>query len=175
MRFRVFAGGEIDIGGVRRRCALGRSGVVPAEKKREGDGATPAGDWPLRRVFYRPDRTDRVRTHLPVQAITADDGWCDAPEDPSYNRPVRLPYVASAERLWREDAAYDLFVVIGYNDDPPRAGRGSAIFVHLATGDYAATAGCIALSRPDLEGLLAAAQPGDTLEITPPSVGASGP
>src|ERR1051326_1852856 len=36
------------------RCALGRAGIL--ENKHEGDGATPAGDFPLREVYFRPDR-----------------------------------------------------------------------------------------------------------------------
>ncbi|HEY5346811.1 MAG TPA: hypothetical protein VIJ72_01360, partial [Rhizomicrobium sp.] len=83
-------------------------------------------------------------------------GWCDAPGDPSYNRPVRLPYPASAEQLWREDHVYDIIVVLGFNDDPVIAGKGSAIFLHLAKPDYAPTAGCVALALPDM---LAALKP----------------
>ncbi|HEX7760428.1 MAG TPA: L,D-transpeptidase family protein, partial [Caulobacteraceae bacterium] len=97
--------------------------------------------------------------------IAPSDGWCDAPADPAYNRPVTLPYPASAEHLWREDHVYDLIVVLGHNDDPPVAGMGSAIFLHLARPDYAPTEGCVALSRPDLERVLAMARPGDALTI----------
>ena len=100
--------------------------------------------------------------------IAPDDGWCDAPDDAAYNRPVKLPYPASAERMWRDDGLYDLVVVLGYNDDPPEAGRGSAIFLHLARPDYAPTQGCVALARPDLEAVLALAGPGSALEVLRP-------
>jgi L,D-peptidoglycan transpeptidase YkuD (ErfK/YbiS/YcfS/YnhG family) len=139
--------------------------VVPAADKREGDGASPAGVWPIRRVLYRPDRGSAPTTALPVAAISEDDGWCDAPEDPAYNRPVKLPYPASAERMWRDDHLYDLVVILGHNDDPPVAGLGSAIFLHLAKPDYAPTHGCVAVARADLEAFLGAAQAGDAVEI----------
>jgi len=151
------------------RCALGPSGVIPPRDKREGDGATPLGPLPIRRVLYRPDRGPAPRTALPVAAIAADDGWCDAPDDAAYNQPVKLPYPASAERMWRDDGLYDLVVVLGYNDDPPEPGRGSAIFLHVAKPDYAPTQGCIALARPDLEAVLALLGPGSTLEVLPPA------
>jgi L,D-peptidoglycan transpeptidase YkuD (ErfK/YbiS/YcfS/YnhG family) len=142
-------------GGRRMRCRLGRAGI--AADKREGDRATPAGAFLMRRVLYRPDRETPPPTRLPLAAIAPDDGWCDAPADPAYNRPVRLPYRASAERLWREDALYDLLVVLGCNDEPVVPGRGSAIFLHLQAADGAPTEGCIALARADLLAVLAEA------------------
>jgi L,D-peptidoglycan transpeptidase YkuD (ErfK/YbiS/YcfS/YnhG family) len=129
-------------------CALGRAGCLA--RKREGDGATPVGQWQLRRVLYRADRTPRPRTALPVRAIRRDDGWCDAGTDRNYNRPVRHPYPASAERLWRIDQLYDVIVLLGYNDAPRRRGRGSAIFMHVARPGLEPTEGCIALARPHL-------------------------
>jgi L,D-peptidoglycan transpeptidase YkuD (ErfK/YbiS/YcfS/YnhG family) len=147
------------------RAAFGRGGLKPAADKREGDGASPIGVWPLRRVIYRPDKGPAPTTGLAVEAMHRQDGWCDAAGDPNYNRRVALPYPASAERMWRDDDVYDLVVVLGHNDDPPVPGMGSAIFLHIARDDYSPTEGCVALARPDLEALLAAAGPGDSLEI----------
>jgi L,D-peptidoglycan transpeptidase YkuD (ErfK/YbiS/YcfS/YnhG family) len=132
------------------RCAIGKGGVRPESEKREGDGATPTGMFPLRRVLYRPDRLARPETELPVRALAPDDGWCDDPADPNYNRPVKLPYPASHECLWRDDGIYDVIVVLGHNDDPPVAEMGSAIFLHVARPDYGPTQGCVALALPDL-------------------------
>ena len=137
------------------RCALGRNGV--SATKREGDGVTPAGRFPLRFVLYRPDRETALRTALSSRALAPSDGWCDAPADPAYNRLVRLPYPASAESLWRDDHAYDLIVPLGYNDVSVVPGSGSAIFLHLATPDFTPTAGCVALARDDLLAVLAGA------------------
>ena len=135
-------------GARRLRCAVGRGGV--RRDKTEGDGATPAGCWPLRRVLYRPDRLVVPESRLPVSPISPGDGWCDEPSDIRYNRQVSLPYPARHERLWREDRIYDLIVVLGHNDNPPLPGAGSAIFLHVARDDYGPTEGCVALALPDL-------------------------
>lgn len=137
------------------RCAIGRTGMLC--DKREGDGATPVGRWKLREVLYRADRLPAPATALKVTAIKQGDGWCDAPDDPNYNRPVPLPYAASHEEMWREDGLYDVVVPLGYNDDPPVAGKGSAIFLHVSQADYGPTAGCVAIPRDALVRLLAAA------------------
>ncbi|MBU6371828.1 MAG: hypothetical protein KJS97_03800 [Alphaproteobacteria bacterium] len=151
--------------GIESRCAIGKGGVRPAAEKREGDGASPIGLWSLKRVLYRPDRVERPRTGLPVAEIAPNDGWCDAPDDPAYNRPVTLPYPASAENLWRDDHVYDVIVILGHNDDPVVPGAGSAIFWHLARPDFRPTEGCVAVPLDVMLEALAAAKPGDALEI----------
>lgn len=147
----------------RIRCALGRSGICAV--KREGDGSTPAGTFPLRRVYFRPDRLPPPKTGLPVSPLRRTDGWCDAPEDPSYNRPVQLPYPSSAETLWRQDHLYDIIVVIGFNDDPPEPQLGSAIFLHLASADYGPTEGCVAIARTDAIAVIESLGPSATIRI----------
>jgi L,D-peptidoglycan transpeptidase YkuD (ErfK/YbiS/YcfS/YnhG family) len=160
--------GRIDWDGVSMRCALGKAGTIASVDKREGDNRSPTGAWTIRYVLYRPDAyPDGPTTALPTRPIAPEDGWCDAPNDTAYNRPVKLPYPASAERLWRDDHVYDLVVVLGHNDDPPVAGLGSAIFLHLARDGYPGTEGCVALALEDVEALLAAAKPGDAVEILP--------
>ncbi len=165
MIFRAWSDGWFEFGGRRVRCALGPGGVIAAADKREGDGSTPMGAWPMRRLLFRPDKGPPPATALPVQAIAPDDGWCDAPDDQAYNRPVRLPYPASAERMWRDDDLYDLVAPLGYNDAPPVPGLGSAIFLHLARPGYAPTEGCVALARSDLEAVLALAGPDSVVEV----------
>jgi L,D-peptidoglycan transpeptidase YkuD (ErfK/YbiS/YcfS/YnhG family) len=150
--------------GRRLQCALGRGGVK--SDKREGDGASPAGSFLMRRVLYRSDREARPVTKLSARALALADGWCDDPADPAYNRSVVLPYKARAEKLWRADRLYDLVVPLGYNDDPVQPGRGSAIFLHLARNDYGPTEGCIALKRADLLALLAEADAASRVKIT---------
>jgi L,D-peptidoglycan transpeptidase YkuD (ErfK/YbiS/YcfS/YnhG family) len=157
--------GRVVWPGHEARAALGKGGLQPAAAKREGDGASPIGAWPLRKVLYRPDKGPPPKTALPVEALQRADGWCDAPLDPAYNRPVKLPHRTSAEPMWRDDHLYDLVVILGHNDDPVTPGAGSAIFLHLAKPDYSPTEGCVALARADLEALLAEAKPGDVLEI----------
>lgn len=153
----------LDWGAGLRRCAIGPGGI--AVKGGEGDGITPRGTWPVRGLFYRADRIARPDTILPMRAIEKDDGWCDAPGDPNYNRVVKLPYPASAETLWREDHLYDLVLVLGYNDDPVVAGKGSAIFLHLARPDFSATHGCVALAYEDAVAAIQQLRPGDSVQI----------
>ena len=134
------------------RCAVGKGGL--SSDKREGDGATPLGEFLLRECWYRADKTMPPETRLPLKIIHEDDGWCDDPAYPAYNRHVKLPFAASHERLWREDDVYDLIVPLGYNDAPVMPGKGSAIFMHVAKPDYAPTEGCVALAKDDLLELL---------------------
>ena len=155
--------GRVVAPGFAAACTLGAPGI--RVDKREGDGATPAGVFPLRRVLWRADRLARPATRLPCAAIGPQDGWCDWPADPLYNRQVRLPYPARHERLWRDDSLYDIVVVLGHNDDPVRPGAGSAVFMHLARADGGPTAGCVGLTRVDLLALLAEAGPADALAI----------
>jgi L,D-peptidoglycan transpeptidase YkuD (ErfK/YbiS/YcfS/YnhG family) len=146
-----------------RPAAFGRGGIRAL--KREGDGATPLGRFPVRQVLYRGDRMIRPRTLLPLRAIRPDDGWCEDPADRNYNRLVALSPRSNADRLKREDHLYDLVLVLGYNDRPRVKGRGSAIFVHLARPGLTPTAGCIALSRHDLLMLLAQMRRGSSIWV----------
>ena len=136
--------GQLRWRGHEVRCAVGRSGVTPADSKREGDGASPAGVWTMRQILWRPDRIAAPATGLPGVELIRAAGWCDDPADPFYNRPILTPYRASHEKLWREDHVYDLIVPLGYNDHPVIPGKGSAIFLHVARQDYAPTEGCVA-------------------------------
>ena len=153
----------MDWGAGARRCAIGPAGI--GAKDREGDGVTPLGSFSIREIFFRPDRIKNISSMLPLWKIAPDDGWCDAPGDPNYNRLVKLPYPASAEHLWREEHVYDLVAVLGYNDDPVVAGKGSAIFLHLAKPGYSATHGCVALRYEDALAAIEQLQPGDQVIV----------
>jgi len=165
MEWKVSTDGWITGADIHVRAALGRSGVIAADDKREGDGATPTGRYPVRRVLYRADRGAAPQTRLPIRALREDDGWCDAPNDGAYNCAVRLPFTASHERMWREDDLYDIVVVLGHNDNPPVPGSGSAIFLHCKRGDYQPTEGCVALDNADVRRFLKQTQPGDHIVI----------
>ena len=160
--------GKLDAFGVRHDCALGRAGVIA--DKREGDGATPVGRFPLRALRYRADRLEIPETALPAAPIARSDGWCDDPSDPAnYNRSVALPYSGSVENMWRDDPLYDLVVILGHNDAPPVPGLGSAIFLHCASidddGELGPTEGCIALRREILWSLVPKLTPATLIEI----------
>jgi len=146
-------------------AACGRGGV--RADKREGDGVTPAGRFALLPGFYRADRIAPPPGHLAMTALRPNDGWVDDPLDPGYNRLVSLPYPAHHEAMWRDDGLYDLVVPIGYNSDPPLPGRGSAIFLHVAQADFAATEGCVAIARDVLVRVLGLLGPGSMITIRP--------
>jgi len=146
-------------------CALGKNGIVPEAIAREGDGATPAGTWPMRELFYRADKVTQPQTHLQTRIIKPSDGWCDASDDPHYNRLVRRPYPASHELMWRRDHLYDIVVPLGFNDDPVTPGKGSAIFLHQARPAMTPTLGCVALHPNDLRRLLRLATADSALKI----------
>lgn len=146
--------GLLRIGSRDLRCVWGEGGISAA--KQEGDGTTPCGLLPLRRVLYRADRlAPPACGRLPREPIAPDDGWCDDVTHADYNRAVRLPHPGRHERLWRDDRVYDLLAVLGYNDDPVRKGRGSAIFLHVARPDEQPTRGCLALHLEDLRWTIA--------------------
>lgn len=151
---RVSPDGLLRFRGETLRCALGAGGT--RAEKQEGDGATPIGLLPIRRILWRADRGPRPAGALPAEPIAPGDGWCDDQAHADYNRPVRLPHPARHERLWREDAVYDVVGVLGWNDAPVRRGRGSAIFLHVARPGLAPTEGCVALPEKDLRRLLEA-------------------
>ncbi len=148
-------------------CVFGTGGLIGAEAKREGDKASPIGLWSVRRALYRADRIDAPTTSLVLDQIEPDDGWCDAPDDAAYNRPIRKPYDSSHETMMRQDGLYDLVVVLGHNDNPPVPGLGSAIFLHCMAEDGRGTAGCLAIKRTDLIRLMEQLQPGDIIEFAP--------
>ena len=143
----------------------GREGTVAGPDGREGDARTPLGDYPLRFGLYRADRLPRPRTHLTLHALRPDDGWCDDPDHPAYNRWVRTPFAASHEALWREDGAYDVILVMGHNDSPPVSGLGSAVFIHIRQPDHRPTLGCLALAPADMLALLRRAECGTKVRI----------
>jgi L,D-peptidoglycan transpeptidase YkuD (ErfK/YbiS/YcfS/YnhG family) len=134
------------------RAAVGRASIKAA--KREGDGATPAGQFYPVRLWWRSDRLPRPRTLLPVRRIAADDAWCEDPDDRRYNRPFRRSANEPGDRLKRADGLYDLIVEIDHNARPRIAGHGSAVFIHVARTGFAPTAGCVALTRSELNRLL---------------------
>lgn len=151
--------------GESHRCAIGKAGALPAGEKREGDGATPLGDWPLLGILLRPDRVPPLPLQLPWRWLHPADGWSDDAADPAYNRPVSHPHPHSAERLWRDDAIYDVIVVLGHNLHPPLPGAGSAIFWHLARPDFSPTEGCIAIDRTAMLELLPRLAGGQQLSV----------
>jgi len=125
--------------------ALGRGGILA--NKREGDGGTPRGSFRPRRLWWRGDRHSRPRTFLPARAIGGTDAWCEDPRDRHYNQPIRLGPEQGGDRLKRADHLYDFIIEIDHNTRPRIAGRGSAVFLHLARDNFGPTAGCVSMTK----------------------------
>jgi L,D-peptidoglycan transpeptidase YkuD (ErfK/YbiS/YcfS/YnhG family) len=146
------AQGWLVAGALTIPVALGRGGI--RANKREGDGGTPRGEFRLVRLWWRADRYPRPRTLLPAQRITRDVAWSEDPRDRGYNRPFHRAHGAAGDRLWRDDSLYDFIIEIDHNTRPRVAGRGSAVFIHIARPGLRPTAGCVALNLPRLRWLL---------------------
>jgi L,D-peptidoglycan transpeptidase YkuD (ErfK/YbiS/YcfS/YnhG family) len=132
--------------------ALGRGGILA--NKREGDGGTPRGCFRPRQLWWRGDRHSRPQTFLPARTITHEDGWCEDPRDRHYNQPVRLGREQGGDRLKRADHLYDFIIEIDHNTRPRIAGRGSAVFLHLARDNFGPTAGCVSMTKAAMLQLL---------------------
>lgn len=159
--------GILIAGGKRYECTLGRTGITI--DKKEGDGKTPIGTYPLRRILYRADRMPKPGTGLPAGVLTPETGWCEDPAHPDYNRQVALPHAAVCDHMTREDHLYDIVVILGQNDDPVIPGRGSAIFMHLARPEFTPTEGCVGLKLEDLLEVIALCDPLTSITILPPA------
>ena len=140
-------------------CQIGSGGVIEASKKIEGDGCTPSGSWQLKNIYYRADKINYkdliYNSFLSLKKITKYCIWCDDYKSVNYNQYLKINkkgkvFFDSHEKLWREDDAYDIFIEIGFNDDPIVSKKGSAIFIHCSFEDLRDTSGCIALSKENL-------------------------
>lgn len=141
---------------------VGRSGVGP---KREGDGRSPRGVFPLGFAFgYReapPVDTDLAYRPLPPESVCVDD-----PDSDRYNQIVFEPGPGadweSAEAMRRDlahgDDLYALGVTVEYNPDAT-PGAGSCIFLHIWRSPESPTAGCTAMPEEDLRSMLGWLQP----------------
>jgi len=144
--------GWLTAGGRTVPVALGRGGIMA--NKREGDGGTPKGTFRPRQVWWRADRHPRPHTFLPVRPIRPEDAWCEDPASRHYNQPMRLDHASGGDRLQRDDHLYDFIVEIDHNNTPRIAGRGSAVFLHLARENFSPTAGCISMTKASMLRLL---------------------
>jgi L,D-peptidoglycan transpeptidase YkuD (ErfK/YbiS/YcfS/YnhG family) len=134
--------------GYKIKCSIGKSGVK--KTKKEGDLSTPQGVFSLGYVYYRKDRNFLTKSSLKKKIIKKNMGWCNDIKSEKYNKQILFPFKYSAEKLYRKDASYDIFIEIKYNYSPVIKGNGSAIFMHIAKKNYKPTEGCIALSKKDL-------------------------
>ena len=144
--------GTGKIGNFIFKCCLGIRGVT--DDKSEGDLKTPRGIFPLRYIMYRKDKIKKLKVNLSIYSINKNHICCEDPDNINYNKICIKKEMNETESLWRKDSSYDIIIIIGYNDQPVQKGKGSAIFIHLATNKYKPTKGCIALQLKDMKKLL---------------------
>ena len=133
--------------GYKIKCSIGKSGLT--NSKREGDLATPRGTYKLGLLYYRKDRVKSIRSKIKKRIIKKNMGWCDDSSSKKYNKEIYFPFKYRAEKLYRKDKIYDIFINIKYNYLPIKKNRGSAIFLHISDKKYKATNGCVAILKKD--------------------------
>ena len=129
------------------KCAIGKSGIISSKK--EGDLATPKGTFELGTFYYRKDNNKPLKCKIKKKIIKKKMGWCNDSRSKKYNKEISFPFKYGAEKLYRKDKIYDLFINIKYNFSPVIKERGSAIFLHITNGKYKPTKGCIAIAKKD--------------------------
>ena len=129
------------------KCAIGKNGI--GYKKKEGDLITPSGIFRIKYILYRKDRV-KIKTKLKRKIIKKNLGWCDDPKSTHYNKPVKLPFTYSHEKLYKKENIYDIVLVLNYNMNPIKKNKGSAIFIHVAKNNFKKTEGCIAIKKLNL-------------------------
>ena len=146
------------------KCAIGKRGI--GNKKKEGDQITPKGKFKIKTILYRKDRISNFNSKIVKLPIQKSMGWCDDPRSKHYNKLIKFPFKYSAERLYRKDSTYDIILVLNYNLNPIRKGKGSAIFIHITKKNYKKTLGCIAVSRKDLKKIIKKINKSTTIHIS---------
>ncbi len=121
--------------------------------KREGDGRSPAGLFPLTFAFGRPDKPDQIK--LSYSKLGEYSECVDDVGSTHYNRLVDRLKVGifdwkSSEKMLEVGPEYDLGVFVAYNSFPVERGNGSCIFLHIWKDATTGTAGCTAMKRDDL-------------------------
>lgn len=135
-------------------AVVGRNGIAPPGAKREGDGTTPSGLFPLEGAF---GYASHAVTKMPYRRILEDDVWVDDPASADYNTWKKIAETGgvSAELMRRTDGLYEYGLITGYNRNPVVKGRGSAIFFHVWRGPGIPTDGCIGMAREHMMAILA--------------------
>ena len=133
--------------GYKLKCAIGKSGITSS--KSEGDLATPKGIFELGTLYYRKDNNKPPKCKIKKKIIRKKMGWCNDSRSKKYNKEISFPFKYGAEKLYRKNMIYDLFIDIKYNSHPVIKKKGSAIFLHIINKKYKPTKGCIALLKND--------------------------
>ena len=130
------------------KCVVGKRGIT--KNKKEGDLCTPEGVFKFKNVFYRADRVKKPKSILPTYKIRRNMGWCDDIKSKDYNTLIKISSNVKHEKLFLKNNSYNIIIVINFNTNPIKRGKGSAIFLHLLNRAISFTKGCIALSKKDI-------------------------
>ena len=133
--------------GYKLKCSVGKSGTI--KSKREGDLGTPKGTFTLGPLYFRKDRIESLKCKLKKIVIKKNMGLCNDSRSKKYNQEITFPFKHGAEKLYRYDGKYNIFINIKYNQSPIKKKKGSAIFLHLTSKKYKPTKGCIAITKKD--------------------------
>jgi len=150
--------------GYKLKCSIGKRGL--RKSKKEGDSTTPKGLFGLGVLYYRKDRNKYLKTKLKKKVIKKNMGWCDDIKSKKYNKEILFPFKYRAEKLYRKQNIYDIFINIKYNYSPVVKGKGSAIFLHLTNKKYKPTKGCIAIQKNDFLKILTSINKNTKILIT---------
>ncbi|MCZ8342885.1 MAG: L,D-transpeptidase family protein [Leptospira sp.] len=129
---------------------IGRNGLIHPDLKREGDGHTPAGVYPIERIFGKGKRSLKT---FPYREIKKSYHWTDRIDSLNYNQLI-LYKERGATSLWNSPL-YEIMLVVEYNTKPSVPGLGSMIFLHVWE-EAAPTSGCVGMPKKDLESLISA-------------------
>lgn len=130
--------------------------------KKEGDGKSPAGIFPLTSAFGTSEKADFIK--FPYTRIEEWTECVDDVKSSHYNKIVNRMQVGdfnweSSEKMSEIGAEYDLGIVVGYNSNPIIKGNGSCIFLHIWKNETEITLGCTAMARENIEKLLKNLEP----------------
>lgn len=133
-------------------------GAAAGPRKKEGDGKAPAGLFALGSAFGFAPSGEAAWLRLPYTPLTPSVECVDDVGSSRYNLIVDRTLTGdvdwnSSERM-RSVEGYRWGLVVKHNAQPPVAGRGSCIFLHVWAGPGKGTAGCTAMEEESLKALL---------------------
>jgi L,D-peptidoglycan transpeptidase YkuD (ErfK/YbiS/YcfS/YnhG family) len=128
--------------------------------KKEGDGKAPAGVFRLSKAFGYAAQ-EQPGWKMPYVSLTPSIECVDEEKSKFYNTLVDTTTISpdwgshENEKMRRSDDLYRWGILVDHNVNPPLAGGGSCIFMHIWRGPGQPTVGCTAMPQSDLESLLA--------------------
>lgn len=169
-RFEMRAGSAWRASGELIPVNLGRSGLAwgagllpPAAdglRKKEGDGRSPAGIFPLGTAFGTSEELPDNSQTYPYLPVKSSSYCVEDTRSDFYNQLIDAEQVTS--KLWqkwsplsRSDGLFRWGVFVNQNTQPTQVGAGSCIFLHIWRASGVGTAGCTAMPAGSISELIA--------------------